>query len=172
MSAPFQLVDYQNERNKRIDELDKEAREQKISIDAIVYSGFPEHTIDTADPTLLWPALSLTADLVETAIRCKVSAIHSLEVPLVATNYPSPEAYGRWDQVPLQIEFTASADCATRLIQSLPLRADELATSGLPASSPDKAPLFIDRLIIKKENPEKVDEVRVWLQAVGFVYRE
>jgi len=172
MSAPFQLVDYQNERSKRIDELDKEAREQKISVDGIVYSGFPEHTIDTADPTLLWPALSLTDDLLKTAIRCKVSAIHSLEVPLVTTNYPSPEAYGRWDQVPLQIEFTASADCATRFIQSLPLRADELATSGLPASSADKAPLFIDRLIIKKENPEKVDEVRVWLQAVGFVYRE
>jgi hypothetical protein len=172
MNAPFQLVDYQNERNKRIDQLDKEARDQKIAVDAIVYSGFPEHTIDTADPALLWPALSLTGELLETAIRCKVTAIHSLEVPLVTSNSPGFEAYGRWDQIPLQLEFTASADSAERFIQSLPLRADELVAASLPASSPDKAPLFIDRLVIKKQNPEKVDEVRVWMQAIGFVYRE
>jgi len=172
MSAPFQLVDYQNERSKRVDQLDKEARAQNVSVDAVVYTGFPEHTIDTADPALLWPALSLTDDLLETAIRCKVTAIHSLEVPLIATNPAGPEAYGRWDQVPLQLEFTASADNAARLIQSLPLRHDELQTAGLPESSADKAPLFIDRLIIKKQTPEKLDEVRVWLQAIGFVFRE
>jgi len=172
MIAPFQLVDFQNERSKRIDQLDKEARDQKIAVDALVYSGFPEHTIDTADPALLWPALWLTGDLLETAIHCKVTAIHSLEVPLVTTNSPGFEAYGRWDQIPLQLEFTASADNAARFIQSLPLRAEELVTAGLPASSPDKAPLFVDRLIMKKQNPEKVDEVLVWLQAIGFVYRE
>ena len=172
MNAPFQLVDYQNERNKRIDQLDKEARDQKIAVDAIVYFGFPEHTIDTADPALLWPALSLTGDLLQTAIRCKVTAIHSLEVPLVASNSSGFEAYGRWDQIPLQLEFTASADSAQRFIQSLPLRADELVAASLPAASADKAPLFIDRLVIKKQNPEKVDEVRVWMQAIGFVYRE
>jgi len=172
MSAPFQLVDYQNERSKRIDQLDREAKALNISVDAVVYTGFPEHTIDTADPALLWPALSLTDDLLETAIRCKVTAIHSLEVPLSATNPAGPEAYGRWDQVPLQLEFTASADNAARFIQSLPLRHDELQAAGLPQSSVDKAPLFIDRLIIKTQTPEKVDEVRVWLQAVGFVFRE
>lgn len=172
MSAPFQLVDYQNERSKQIDDLDKQAKEQKIAVDAAVFAGFPEHTIDTADPALLWPALSLTDELLSTAIRCKVNAIHSLEVPLAMTNLPGPEAYGRWDQIPLQLEFTASADSAARLVQSLPLRAQELHAAGLPAASPDKTPLFIDRLIIKKQSPEKPDEVRVWLQAVGFIFRE
>jgi hypothetical protein len=173
MSAPFQLVDFQNERSKEIDDLDKQAKEQKIDVDPAVYAGFPEHTIDTADPSLLWPALALTDDLLDTAIHCQVAAIHSLEVPLSATNAPvTVEAYGRWDQIPLQIEFTASAGNANRFVQSLPLRAEELRASSLPASSPDKSPLFIDRLIIKKQTPEKPDEVRVWLQAVGFVFRE
>jgi hypothetical protein len=120
----------------------------------------------------LWPALSLTDDLLATAIGCKVIAIHSLEVPLAMTNSPGPEAYGRWDQIPLQIEFTASADSAARFLQSLPLRPEELHAAGLPAASPDKVPLFIDRLIVKKQLPEKQDEVRVWLQAMGFVFRE
>jgi hypothetical protein len=172
MAAPFQLVDYQNERSKEIDELDKQARELKIDIDPAVFAGFPEHTIDTTDPSLLWPALALTDDLLSTALRCKVKAIHSLEVPLSNTNSPGSEAYGRWDQIPLQIEFTAPADSATRLVQSLPLRAEELRAAGLPESSPDKSPLFIDRVIIQKQSPGTPDEVRVWLQAVGFVFRE
>jgi hypothetical protein len=172
MSTPFQLVDYQNDRSKQIDELDKQAKEQKITVDAAVFAGFPEHTIDTSDPALLWPALSLTDDLLGTAIRCKVTAIHSLDVPLVMTNSPGPETARRWDQIPLQVEFTASADSAARFVESLPLRSEELPAAGLPAAPPDKAPLFIHRLIIKKQSPEKLEEVRVWLEAVGFVLRE
>ncbi|HTL17090.1 MAG TPA: hypothetical protein VL793_07630 [Patescibacteria group bacterium] len=172
MNSPFQLVDYQNERSKQIDELDKQAKDQKITVDPPVYAGFPEHTIDTADPSLLWPALELTDELLASAIQCKVTAIHTLDVPLPMTNSPAPEAYGRWDEIPLQVEFTASADSASRFLQSLPLRADELRTAGLPAISTNKAPLFIDRLIIRKQSPEKLDEVRIWLQAIGFVFRE
>jgi hypothetical protein len=172
MAAPFQLVDYQNERNKQIEELNKQAKELKIEVDPTVFAGFPEHTIDTADPTLLWPALSLAEELLGTALRCKVKAIHSLEVPLANTNSPASEAYGRWDQIPLQIEFTAQADSATQFVQSLPLRAEELRGAGLPVPSTDKTPLFIDRLIIKKQSPGSPDEVRVWLQAIGFVFRE
>jgi hypothetical protein len=172
MSAPFQLVDYQNERSKQIDQLDKQAKDQKIAVDPAVYAGFPEHTIDTADPALLWPALELTDELLATAMQCKVAAIHSLDVPLSITNVPPSEAFGRWDQIPLQVEFTASADSAERFLQSLPLRAEELKAAGLDVAMTNKAPLFIDRLIIKKQSPEKVDEVRVWLQAIGFVFRE
>ncbi len=172
MNAPFQLVDYQNERSKQIDDLDKKAKEQNISIDAAVFAGFPEHTVDTADPALLWPALSLTDQLLMSALRCKVSAIHSLEVPLLITNTPAPDFSGRWDYIPLQLEFTASAQNAAQFIQSLPLRAEELHAAGLPEAPADKVPLFISRLIMKKQSPDKLDEVRVWLEAVGFVLRE
>lgn len=172
MSAPFQLVDYQNERSKQIDELDQEAKAQKIAVDAAVFAGFPEHTIDTADPGLLWPALSLTDQLLATAFRCKVSAIHSLEVPLIITNAPGPEILGRWDSIPLQVEFTASAQSAAQFVQSLPLRAEEIHAAGLPEAPADKVPLFINRLIMRKQSPDKLDEVRVWLEAVGFVLRE
>jgi hypothetical protein len=172
MNAPFQLVDYQNERSKQIDELDKQAKAQKIAVDSAVYAGFPEHTIDTADPALLWPALTLTDQLLTTAFRCKVAAIHSLEVPLVTTNAPGPEISGRWDAIPLQVEFTASAQNAEQFVQSLPLRSEELRAAGLPEGGPDKLPLFINRLIMKKQSVEKTDEVRVWVEAVGFVLRE
>lgn len=172
MNAPFQLVDYQNERSKQIDDLDKQAKAKNIPVDPAVYAGFPEHTIDTVDPTLLWPALALTDQMLGTALRCQVSAIHSLDVPLTVTNLPGPDVSGRWESIPLQVEFTAPAQNTAQFVQSLPLRADEIHAAGLPDAPADKLPLFINRLIIKKQSPDKPDEVRVWLEAVGFVLRE
>src|ERR1035438_8460266 len=67
---------------------------------------------------------------------------------------------------------TASAASAVKLIQSLPLRADEIRAAGLPEAPADKPALFVDRLIVQKQSPDKPDEVHVWLRVVGFVLRE
>ncbi|HEY5911875.1 MAG TPA: hypothetical protein VJA21_14830 [Verrucomicrobiae bacterium] len=172
LSAPFQLVDYQNERSKQIDELDSQTKQQKVALDPVVYAGFPEHTADMAEPSLLWAALSLTTDLLQTALRCKVAAIHSLEVAVAPTNSIAPEVAAPWAEIALQLEFTAAADNAVHVVQSLPLTAEEIRAAGLPAPERQKAPLFIDRFIIRKETPDKLDEVRVWVRATGFVLRE
>jgi hypothetical protein len=172
LNAPFQLVDYENERGKQMDELARQAKEQQIAVDPAVFSGFPEHTADMQEPALLWAALAFTDELLDSAVRCKVGAIHSLEVPLALTNFPSAEGPGGWTEIPVQVEFTASAANAARLAQSLPLRPDELRAAGLPEAPSGKVPLLIDRLIIKKQSPDKLDEVRVWLRAVGYVLRQ
>ncbi len=172
LTAPFQLIEYQIERSKTWDDLDRQARQQQTSIDAAVFAGFPEATMELRDPTLLWPALTFTSDLLTAALRCKVTAVHSLDVSLVQTNSVVNDTTPRWTPIPLQLEFTAPAENAARFIESLPLRADELKAAGLPETPSGKVPLFLDRLIIKKEASEKPDEVRVWLQAVGFVVNE
>ena len=172
MAAPFQLVDYQNERGKQIDDLDRQARQQQVSIEPLVYVGFPEHTADMAEPSLLWAALSFTDDLLESAVRCKVAAVHSLEVAVASTNSVTGESTGHWAEIALQLEITAPAENALRLVKTIPLRNDELKAAGLPVGARPKTPLFIDRLIIRKETPEKLDEVRIWVRALGFVLRE
>jgi len=173
LTTPFQLIDYQNERSKQMDELDRQAKEQKTSIDPAVFAGFPEHTADTVEPVLLWPALSMTYDLLDMALKCKVAAVHSLEVPLGITNsLASADPAGRWSEIPIQIEFSAPAENAAKLIQSLPMRAEEIRAAGLPEAPAGKTPLFIDRLVIRKQTPEKQDEVRVWVRVVGFVLRD
>ena len=172
MAAPFQLVDYQNQRSKQMDEFDKQAKQQQVTVEPVVWSGFPEHTADTVDPTVLWSALALTESVLNTALSCKVAVIHSLEVPLSFTNFLTFDVAPRWEEIPIQLEFTAPADNAARFMQSLPLRAEDLKAAGLPAVSAEKLPVFIDRLIFKKQTPEKVDEVRVWVRAVGYVHRE
>jgi hypothetical protein len=172
VNAPFQLVDFENERSKEMDDLRQLAAKEKITIDPAVFAGFPEHTIDVRRPELLWAALSSVDGLLRTAMQAKVSAIHGLETTLLTTNAPAWTNADRLAEIPLQVEVTGSADTVTRLLASLPLRGDELRSAGLPEAPLEKPPLFIDRLIIRKQVPEKPDEVRVFLRLASFVMRE
>ncbi len=170
--ADFQLVDYENERSKQSDDLSNLAKQQQVTLEPAVLAGLPEHTADIKQPTLLWAGLSLTEGLLRTALQCKVSAIHSLEVTPVLTNAPPTNGTERLVEMPLQVEFTAPAASAARFLQCLPLRAEEIRAAGLLEAPADKPVLFVDRLVLQKQSPDKPDEVHMWLRAVGFVLRE
>ena len=43
----------------------------------------------------------------------------------------------------------------------------EIKAASLPASVTNKPALFIDRIVLRKQSPEKLDEVRLTLRAVG-----
>jgi hypothetical protein len=172
MHSDFALVEYENARSKQLEELGNLAKQAQVAVEPAVFTSYPEHTADVKQPALLWAALSLTDALLQSALRCKVATIHSLEVPPVLTNAPPTNGIERLAEIPLQLEFTASAASAVRLLQCLPLRADEVRAAGLPEAPADKPPLFIDRLVVQKQSADKPDEVHVWLRAVGLVLRE
>lgn len=172
MTGPFQLVEYQDERSRELDDLTALAKKHNTTVEPGVFANFPEHTADVKQPTLLWAALSFVDGLLRTAIACDVTTIHALEAPLTLTNPPPINNLERLAEIPLQIEFTTTVPNATKLIQSLPLRADEIRAAGLPDALADKPVLFIDRLIVAKQSPDKPDEVRVSLRTVGYVLRD
>ena len=172
MQAEFALVEYENERSKLVEELSKLAKQEQVAVEPAAFANFPEHTADVKQPNLLWAALSLTDGLLRTAIRSKVSVIHSLDLPPVLTNAPPTNSLERLAEISLQLEFTSNAGGVGRLLQALPLRADEIRTAGLPEAPADKQALYLDRLVVQKQSGEKTDEVHVWLRAVGFVLRE
>jgi hypothetical protein len=172
MDGPFQLFEYQNERSKLLDELSGLAKQQQVTLEPAVLAGFPEHTADVRQPALLWPALAAIDGLLRTAFQCKITTIHSLEAPLALTNAAPTNASERLAEIPLEIEFTASATNTARFLQCLPLRAEETRAAGLPEAPADKPVMFVDRLVVRKQSPDKPDEVRVSLRAVGFVLRE
>ena len=172
MFSDFELVDYDTERSKQLEGLRNLAKQQQTAVDPGVFDSFPVHTVDVKQPALLWAALSLTEGLIRTAIQCKVTGIQSLEVLPVLTNAPPTNSLEQLAQIPLQVEFTAPAATAARLLQCLPLRAEEVRAAGLPEAVADKPALFVDRLIVQKQSPDKPDEVHVWLRAVGFILRE
>lgn len=172
MNAPFQLVEYEEERGKQQDDLRKLAAKHQVTIAPVVFEGYPAHTADVRQPALLWAELALIEDVLTTAIRCNVTAIHALNVPLALTNAPPPEGVRTLAEIPVQFEFTAPAPVAGQLLRSLPLRADEMKAAGLPEVATNKPALFIERLTLRKQSPEKPDEVRALLRVVGFVFRE
>jgi len=172
MQTEFELVEYANERSKLVDELGNLAKKEQVAVEPGVFASFPEQTADIKQRGLLWAALSLTDGLLRTAIRSKVSVIHGLDLPPVLTNAPPTNSLQRLAEIPLQLEFTGTAGSFDRLLQALPLRADEIRTAGLPEAPVDKPALCLDRLVVQKQSAEKIDEVHVWLRVVGFVLRE
>jgi hypothetical protein len=173
VAAPFRLVDYQNERSKQLDTLSKLAKQQGVTLEPGVLAGLPEHTADITQPELLWPGLSMISGVLNIALQCKVSAIHSLSASFVLTNTP---VFGPGllavDELPFEVELTGPAEKVACMLQALPLRGEEMKAAGLGQPPPDKGPVLIDRLVLRKQSPERPDEVRLYLRATAFVLRE
>ena len=91
---------------------------------------------------------------------------------MALTNSPPPEGVRTLAEIPVQVEFTATAPVVTQLLRSLPLRADEMKAAGLPEVATNKPALFIDGFTLLKQTPEKPDEVRASVRVLGFVFRE
>lgn len=172
MHAAFQLVDYQNERQRVLEELGRLSRQQQVPLDPQVTNGIPEYTADLKMPSLLWAELAFIKHLLATAINCKVSAIHALSVPVAFTDAPSTHPASRLSEIPVLLELTGTTVSVAKLLQSLPLRADEIKAEGLPEAATNKPALFIERLLLRRQSPDKPDEVRLSLRASGFAFRE
>lgn len=172
LEAPFQLVDYESERGHQQDYFRQLAAQAKVTVAPAVFEGFPVHTADLKQPDLLWAELAVIENLLTTAIRCKVTAIVSLHATTAFTN--SPPSGGAWSlaEIPVRLEFTAPAAAIVSVLQSLPRRADEMKAAELPEALPQKPAMFLDRVILRKQSPEKPDEVHASLRVVGFVFRE
>jgi hypothetical protein len=172
LGAPFELVDFQNERSKEMDELMRLGKESKVTIEAPVFSGFPEHTADLRQPAFLWPALAFADTLLHSAIECKIEALHSLEVPVALTNSPPSNGAEQLVQIPIEMEFSGPLENILKLTKLLPLRGEEARAAGFTNAPADKPVLLLERLFIKKQVPEKPDEARVFLRVTGFVLQE
>lgn len=172
VNADFQLVEYQIARSQQMDALVSLAKGQHVSLEPAVLAGFPEYTVDVTQPELLWAALAMTKGLLTTAIHAKVSTIDSLEVPVTLTNTLVTKASCLVSEIPMQVELTGPAPAVGAFLQSLPFRGDELKAAGATDVPVDKPPLFIDRLVIRRQGPDKPDEVHLTLRVVGFVLRE
>ena len=172
INAPFQLVDYEDTAERQRGALSRLAKEQGVALEAGVVAGFPHQTADMTEPSLLWAELAFLEGLLTTAINAKVATIHSVAAPLPLTNAPAAASRNSVAELPVQIELTGPVANVGRFLQTLPLRAGEIKAAGLPEAPTNKPALFIDRVVLRKQTPDKPDEVRLSLRAVGYVFRE
>jgi len=172
LSVPFQLVDYENAAGRQMGTLVRLAKQQGVALEPAVFASFPHQTADMTEPALLWAELAFLDGLLTTAINAKVATIHSVAAPQPLTNAPPANGGRSLAELPVQIELTGPIQSVARFLQTLPLRASEIKAAGLPEAPTNKPALFIDRLVLRKQSPDKLDDVRLSLRAVGYVFRE
>lgn len=172
LDLDFLLVDYKNEAGRRMDTLVRLAKKENVVLEPAVFAGFPEQYFEMKEPALLWVELEFLDSLLTTAIHAQVTTIHSVAAQLPLDNARSGEAGSLLAELPLRIELTGPTRNVIRFLQTLPLRGDEIKAAGLPEAPTNKPALFIDRLVLRKQSPQKTDEVRVSLRAVGFVFQK
>jgi hypothetical protein len=164
LDEPFLLVHYQYEAGLRMDALTRLAKKEGVALDPAVLMGFPEQSADMPDPALLWAQLSFLDSLVTAAINAKVQVVHKIGGEMPTTGPLLSE-------LPVNIELSGSAANVAKFLQTIPLRTAEIEAQNLPAVPANKPALFIDQMVLLKQSPEKLDEVRLTVRVVGYVFR-
>lgn len=161
LDAPFQLVEFQNELERRLEELGRFAGEAKVVLEAGVAGGFPRHSPDLGRPELQWVQLDLVTRLVRGAVAARVAAVHGIAVPVTPAR--SLEGSPAWDEVRASIAFTGSAEAALAVVTALTLTPQEAAAAGFPADLTGRPSLLLDHLLVRRSALDRTDEVRVEL---------
>jgi hypothetical protein len=163
MSQPFQLFDFQNERQTRLEVLEQLANKAKVELGPGVAQGFPEYYVEEAYPELLWPRLQLADMLVTAANPSRVSRVNSIR--LANVRYPARSGAEWLAELAANIELSGSSASATTMLEMLPLRAAEIRERGLPEMPASKPVMFIRGLVIRKEGRDDPDRVLLELTA-------
>ena len=169
LKEPFLLIDFQNERGKRIEQLTDLARTQQVTLEATALAGFPEHKAEMKEPNLLWAELAMVHHVLTAAINSKAGTVKNLSLLTVQPYRPAGGTEVYLEEIPLRVELVASVESVANFLLALPLRGDEIKAAGLPESRPGKPALFLDKLIIRKVSPEKLAEVHLDAVVCGFV---
>jgi len=169
LKEPFLLIDFQNERQKRIEQVTALAKTQQVTLDAAVLAGFPEHKAEMKEPNLLWAELSIVHHLLTVAINGKVASLKNVSVLPIQPHRAAGGTEVYLVEIPVRIELIAPMESAAYFLLALPLRAEEMKTAGLPECRPGKPALFLDKLMLRKQTPEKPAEVNLDAVVCGFV---
>jgi hypothetical protein len=169
MKRSFQLVDFQNERQLSQEELTSLASAQSLALPPAIPAGYPEYSADLAHPELLWGHLAVAHETLKLALRCEVTN-------LVALTARPPRAIPAGETgIPLAYELPVSLNCAgswpaiARFLTSLPLRSGEPRPAGLPEIPASKPAFHIERIILRKDAPERPNGARLEVRVVGVV---
>ena len=143
MHAEFALVEYENERSKQLEELGNLAKQAAGGGRTRRLRQLPRAhgRRETAHTCCGRPCRSPTACCGRPSSARSPPSIRSRCRRCSPMPRP-PTACERLAEIPLHLEFTGSATSAEKLLQCLPLRADEIRAAGLPEAPADKPAAF------------------------------
>lgn len=169
VDGAFQLVDFQNDRSLRIEQITALAKAGGVALEPPATVGFPDYTDNMPSPGLLWARLHLAHQLMLTAIQCKLTSVRSLaQVPGISHRSADPRA-PVLHELPMKVELVGSMDSAYRFLAALPLLPADLKELGLPDGLTNKPAFFLGSLMVRKGVPERPQEVVFEATVSGFM---
>lgn len=177
LDQPFQLLDFLNESQRRLEELTALAIASRVSLPPGLPAGFPRYLPELARPELLWVQLVTVNRLVRTAIRIGIRDISEVSVeplpvfepddfgpaPLAAPT-PNPDpATNAWSTLRVHLTASGTMDALHQLLLALTLNPAQLPAVGLPEDLGAQPTLFIDRILIHRSELSAPEQARLEL---------
>ena len=170
VESPFQLIEFQNERQSTIESIGQQAKDKATKIDSVVFEGFPQHQSQQPAPYYLWAELALTKHLIQSMIFAEIASIQSLStarqrIPMLAVT----NSISRLTPFVAEIEMACAADQLSKLLLMLPNQSEEISEQLGVAYPPNKPSLFVDQILVRKDSREQPNHVSVWMKVLGFI---
>lgn len=188
LEEPFQLVEFLNESQRRLEELATLAQAGRVSLTPGLPRGFPRYQPELARPELLWVQLATVNRLARTAIRAGVREVSEISVeplpvvepaefgPSASPNgpsaSPSSSTTNAWAILRVHITTVGSVDALGRMLLALTLTPEELKPTGLPEELAGRPALFIDHLLLRRNQLEAAEQAQLELVVSTVVPRE
>ncbi len=167
LKQPFQLVEYQNERQLCQEELQAAASSNFVTIYPGVLAGYPEYSSEMKNPELLWAYLSMVHNSLLSAINCRITSINSLMTRPVKTIAQDDKTNAFPRELSFKITVAGNSRSVLKFVTLLPAKFNpEVKDASLKMDKPE---LYIDRILIKKDGIEDTDNVMADLRICGFV---
>lgn len=162
--VPFQLIEFQNHRQLSIEKLQGLAKQSKVKVTPETYQNLPDFELDEDRPGFLWVRLTLAVQVLERVMEAGVQEIHQLQV-LPEEVRANPFAEGiSLDEVPIQVECSGDMQTISAWLAALPVSREGTETA-------ERRPaLFLDRIMLIKENPKALAQVRARVTLKALVY--
>ncbi len=170
LNGPFQLVDFEIERETLNDELIQLAKSRKAGIPAIPFEHLPEYTEEMSSPHQLWGQLGVAYHAIVSALEAGVGTIESVD-GFEFRQGGEGEMDPLLDEVVFELTLTGSMSKVAVFLKTLPMDRGEMERHGFKTGQLAKPALFIDGLMLRKRPGENLDDVRLDLRVGGFIRR-
>lgn len=167
LAEEFQLLEFDRARWQVVAELRRTATTRKILVAEEALRGLPEFDPDVVPPSLHWAQLAFARQLMATALAVSPRAISNLTMLPIKTHLKADGQELSLIEFPMRVEVFGKPESLLRLLNSLPLRGEELTAAGLAEIPGKTQALFADRLILKNTAATPA-ESSLELVATGF----
>lgn len=186
LDEPFQLVEFLNESQRRVEELFALAQSTKVNLTPGLPRGFPRYQAELARPELLWVQLATLNRVLRTAMFAGVRDISEVSVeplPLMEAAEAGPflpalplltasAATNRWSTLRVHLTASGNVDAFAQLLLALTLAPGELERTSLTNRLAGQPALFIDHLMLRRNQLDAAEQTQLELVLSTVVANE